>query len=196
MTAASNIRVFVEWADQTVFAGEDVECQITFKNIATAPISQRALPQISGSNGFAPAGERLKAPQTSNASVKNHLPSSRGVSPTTRGHRSTVSLSVPSINGGSPRGEAVPERAGHSKANAGGNQHKRSLSIISMGASEDTANGARSETGELLRRPVRGHGRAASLQIMPGRNGSTDVGPLTGEPMLLENRRIVLIEVI
>ncbi|KAJ5305444.1 uncharacterized protein N7443_005104 [Penicillium atrosanguineum] len=30
----SNIQVFVNWRDQTIFAGENVECTITFKNIA------------------------------------------------------------------------------------------------------------------------------------------------------------------
>ncbi|KAM0231146.1 hypothetical protein ACHAPO_008762 [Fusarium lateritium] len=28
----SNIRVFIRWHDQTVFAGEEVKCTITFKN--------------------------------------------------------------------------------------------------------------------------------------------------------------------
>jgi hypothetical protein len=30
----SNIQVFVKWRDQTIFAGENVECTITFKNVA------------------------------------------------------------------------------------------------------------------------------------------------------------------
>ncbi|KAJ5907403.1 Reduced growth phenotype protein 1 [Penicillium taxi] len=30
----SNIQVFVKWKDQTIFAGENVECTITFKNVA------------------------------------------------------------------------------------------------------------------------------------------------------------------
>ncbi|KAM5355558.1 hypothetical protein ACJ41O_002204 [Fusarium nematophilum] len=30
----SNIRVFIRWHDQTVFAGEEVKCTITFKNVA------------------------------------------------------------------------------------------------------------------------------------------------------------------
>ncbi|KXJ96577.1 hypothetical protein Micbo1qcDRAFT_229442 [Microdochium bolleyi] len=31
---SGNIRVFIRWDDQTVFAGEDIKCRITFKNIA------------------------------------------------------------------------------------------------------------------------------------------------------------------
>src|ERR1700761_9188275 len=34
---SSNIRVFVRWHDQNVFAGEDVKCSITFKNVARPP---------------------------------------------------------------------------------------------------------------------------------------------------------------
>ena len=30
----SDLQVFVKWKEQTVFAGEDVECTITFKNVA------------------------------------------------------------------------------------------------------------------------------------------------------------------
>lgn len=33
----SNIRVFVNWQDQVVFAGEEVRCTITFKNVAPVP---------------------------------------------------------------------------------------------------------------------------------------------------------------
>lgn len=196
MTATSNIRVFVQWVEQTVFAGEDIECQITFKNTAHTPSLQRSEPQTPSTNGFAPLGERQKAthPQAPSATFKNHLlQTSRGLSSSTRGHRSTVSLSVPSLNGRSPRGGPGSERAGRSKANAGEHQHKRSLSIISMGVSDDTGNGTTSEAGERPRRPGRGHGRAASLQIVPGRNGSTDGGPLTGVYPIL-NGSDVLIE--
>ncbi|KAF4123655.1 RAB6A-GEF complex partner protein 2 [Geosmithia morbida] len=31
----SNLRVFVHWHDQTIFAGEEVKCTITFKNVAS-----------------------------------------------------------------------------------------------------------------------------------------------------------------
>lgn len=182
MTAASNIRVFVRWTEQTVFAGEDIECQITFKNIAPVPGLQRSSPQTSSTNGFAPIEERRKATpsQTSSATFKSNLLHSSRIPPSPRGHRSTVSLTVPPVNGRFSHGGPGSERAGHSKANAGGHQHKRSLSIISMGASDDTANGTASEAGEKTRRSGRGHGRAASLQIVPGRNGSSDRGPLTG----------------
>lgn len=182
MTAPSDIRVFVEWVEQTIFAGEDIECQITFKNIAPVPSSRRPSPRTSNSNGFEPPGERQKKaipPPAPSASFKsNSIQNPRGAPPSTRGHRSTTSLGVPSINSRSQR-EPGSERASHSRTNAAGYQHQRLLSIISVAASEDTINGTTSEAGERPRRPARGHGRAASLQILPGR--SVDVGPLTGE---------------
>ncbi|KAG7125262.1 hypothetical protein HYQ45_013265 [Verticillium longisporum] len=35
--SSSNIRVFIRWDDQTVFAGEEIKCTITFKNVAADP---------------------------------------------------------------------------------------------------------------------------------------------------------------
>ncbi|KAK4146460.1 Rgp1-domain-containing protein [Dichotomopilus funicola] len=36
-TPTSNIRVFVHWHEQTIFAGEELRCTITFKNVARTP---------------------------------------------------------------------------------------------------------------------------------------------------------------
>ncbi|KAL8366058.1 hypothetical protein RB595_004709 [Gaeumannomyces hyphopodioides] len=43
-TSSSTIRVFVRWHDQTVFAGEEVKCTITFRNVAAAPNSAGLAP--------------------------------------------------------------------------------------------------------------------------------------------------------
>lgn len=180
MTATSNIRVFVQWAQQTIFAGEDIECQITFKNIAPTLNSQRSSLQAPNSNGIGERQKRSTPPQASSATFKNASQSSRGVPILAQTHRSSVSLNVPSIHEPYQRAGLGSEKVGHSKINAGGHQYKRSLSIISMGASEDATNRALSEAGDLPRRPSRGHGRAASLQILPGRSSVMAVGPVTG----------------
>ncbi|KAH6990666.1 Rgp1-domain-containing protein [Ilyonectria sp. MPI-CAGE-AT-0026] len=44
--ASSNIRVFIRWHEQTVFAGEEVKCTITFKNVAlsSSPLFHSSYP--------------------------------------------------------------------------------------------------------------------------------------------------------
>ena len=62
-----------------------------------------------------------------------------------------------------------------------GGAHKRSVSIISIGASEGAVEDLRSH-GSLPERPramSRGHGRSASLQIVPRRHGING-GPISG----------------
>lgn len=179
MAATSNIRVYVQWAERTIFAGEDIECQITFKNIAPSPNSQRSSLQAPSANGVGERQKRATSPLAPSATFKTNAQIPRGPPLSAQAHRSTASVNLPSLPGRSQYGGAGSEKAGHSKANAGGPQHKRSLSIISMGASEDTTDGTMSEARDLPRRPGRGHGRAASLQILPGRSGSTDRGPGT-----------------
>ncbi|KAI1506509.1 Rgp1-domain-containing protein [Biscogniauxia marginata] len=185
---SSNIRVFIKWDDQTVFAGEEIKCQITFKNIA--PSSSQTRPP-SNQNQLAPSllADRLRQPSPL---LSPRAKPSNGLTPpgTARSHRSTLSLNVPS---GSSRFRAAtqqwappqssPQRSGHS--------HKRSLSIISIGSAatvEEQLHGNGSPT--QTQRPSRGHGRSSSLQISP-RGGSSN-GPQSATlprraPFALEN---------
>jgi hypothetical protein len=185
----TNIRVFVTWAEQTVFAGEDIECQITFKNIATTPAPSRSSLQPPSANGFTLGADRhKKVPATQ--TKREAAISPRSVAPN-RGHRTTLSLNVPaasiralptspSWNGGTPKA-------------AKDGRHKRSLSIISIGAIGAIEGGADdiASHGSVVERPrvaSRGHGRSASLQIVPRRHGINGNGPSSG------NLPIVLIE--
>ena len=176
-TPATNIRVFVQWTEQTVFAGEDVECQITFKNVASNPPPPRTLLHPPSMNGFPAGGERQrKSPiaQVRNSNTLNSRPP-----PPVRGHRSALSLTAPVGMGRSPPGPG--SWTGHSKASASGSTHKRSVSIISIGASEsavdDTASNGTAGTVDG-QRMMRQHRRSASLQITPRRNGQN--GPTSG----------------
>jgi hypothetical protein len=167
----SNIRVFVQWKNATVFAGEDVECTITFKNVAVPEGRDRS--PVRKQNGFAPGGERQRKLPPVHSSTRPTV--SRNSSYTTaqkpppnlRGHRPALSLNTPSSVGG-PR-SPVPA-SGAFGNNMGGKAHGRSLSIMSLGT--DAATETSRDRGPTPARPIRGHARSGSLQIVPGRQSS------------------------
>lgn len=168
--SSSNIRVFVQWKDSTVFAGEDIECTITFKNVAPSERDDRS--PAPKQNGFANGGERARKLPPVNSSTRpsmsrNSSFASQIPPPQVRGHRPALSLHTPSTVG--DRRSPIPPSAA-SGNNTGGRQHGRSLSIISLGTELGTE--ASHERGVPIRRPNRGHGRSASLQVVPGRPNS------------------------
>ena len=177
---STNIRVFVQWTEPTVFAGEEIECQITFKNVASNPPPPRTLLHPPLTNGFA-GGERQRKPPVSQARNNNTL--SPRPPPPTRGHRSTLSLTAPVGIGRAAPGPGS-WTGGHSKASASGSTHKRSVSIISIGASENTADDIASNGTAEGQRIARAHRRSASLQIIPRRNGMN--GPTSGLSQYLD----------
>ncbi|KAI0853756.1 Rgp1-domain-containing protein [Daldinia vernicosa] len=160
----SNIRVFITWDDQTVFAGEDIKCHITFKNIA--PGLNQSLSTQHQTQYSLTERSRQPSPLLSPRSKPNN-----GLTPPapTRGHRSTLSLTVPSNSSRlrgppqqwtPPQQQPPPQRPGHA--------HQRSLSIVSIGSAatiEEQSHGNISPARH--QRPSRGHGRSASLQISP-----------------------------
>lgn len=177
----SNIRVFIHWHDQTVFAGEEVRCTITFKNVTRAPGS---------------SSSQLKpAPHQSRHLNSNHIhgqhrakPPSGLVPPSAaRGHRSSLSLTVPSAAASSraragsiPWSSQSPTDGPSGNGHGGGHSHRRSVSIVSMGSSSGAADDAQSNgTPGKPQRPTRGHARASSLQIVARGNGAA--GPRSGE---------------
>jgi hypothetical protein len=177
-TPLTNIRVFVHWIEQTVFAGEDVECEITFKNVATTPTPARTALHPSAANGFASGGERhRKGP---GVQVKSNTLSPRPPQ-TTRGHRATLSLTAPVTSAQSSQVGSGSWNGNHSRGGKESGSHKRSVSIISIGASEATADGAATQNSfpNGPRRLSRGHGRSASLQMVPRKNGVVG-GPTSG----------------
>jgi RAB6A-GEF complex partner protein 2 len=170
---SSNIRVFVQWKDSTVFAGEDIECTITFKNVAL-PEGRDKSPGPSKKNGFAPGGERQRKlppvhsstrPSISrNSSFGSQIPPQQ-----VRGHRPALSLHTASTTG--DKRSPVPPTAGFNNGSAvSAHKHGRSLSIISMGT--DAATEVSRDRAASPRRPGRGHGRSASLQVVPGRSSA------------------------
>ncbi|KAI0479229.1 Rgp1-domain-containing protein [Xylariaceae sp. FL0804] len=167
--ATSNIRVFIKWDDQTVFAGEEVSCRITFRNVAPSPS------QAQTSQSPRPDRSRQPSPLLSpRAKAGNGL----APPPAGRGHRSTMSLNVPSVSSRlrsatqqwappQPPPPPPPQRPGHA--------HKRSLSIVSIGSASAAEDGHRGNASPAwTQRPAFRHGRSSSLQI------SSRGGPMNG----------------
>ncbi|OSS50472.1 hypothetical protein B5807_05100 [Epicoccum nigrum] len=187
--SSSNIRVFVQWKDSTVFAGEDVQCTITFKNVAD-PGGRDPSP-ARRHNGFARGGERQRKlppvhssarPSISrNSSFVSQIPGS----PHLRGHGLSASVHAASV-AGDVRSPITPTGAfgNHGR----GHKHGRSISIISLGT--DIATGGSYNGSVTPTRPTRGHGRSASMQVLnrpssypvasPGFRSATHPSPLGG----------------
>ncbi|KAK3686642.1 Golgi membrane exchange factor (Ric1p-Rgp1p) subunit [Vermiconidia calcicola] len=178
-TAPSNIRAFVRWREPSVYAGEEIECIITFKNIATVPRQDGGDDKrISSRNGYprdAPQPHVGPVPQSRGPSAaQGRATSSRapsvasktdGGQPESRHH---PALSV-DVVGRSSKGalQSAPIRAKPPNSAVSPAQgHGRSLSIMSLG-SDVTSEGRAPPSGSAVKRPVRGHGRSSSLQFMP-----------------------------
>lgn len=170
---SGNIRVFVHWDENTVFAGEDIKCRVTFKNVARpnnlAERQRQPSPLVGTPRkpGFNSNGNGLTPPV-----------SARG----TRGHRATLSLNVPNSHSRSKSGSTaswLPQQPPPTTPRSG-HAHKRSVSIVSIGSATSSATIEDPSMGNGNRmlppqRPNRGHGRSASLQISP-RGGAAN-GP-------------------
>lgn len=173
-TMTSNIRVFVQWKNSTVFAGEDIECTITFKNTAL-PEGRDKSPLRKG-NGFAPGGERQRRLPPVHSSTRpsvsrNSSFTSLGPSQQLRGHRPALSVQTASSIGDRNRSPLPPSGAftngsATPKLKQG---HGKSISIISLGTDVATEASNDRSAASAARRPARGHGRSASLQVVPGR---------------------------
>ncbi|GAM84400.1 hypothetical protein ANO11243_023940 [Dothideomycetidae sp. 11243] len=160
----SHLRTYVQWRDHSVFAGEDIECVITFKNVARTP-QQRdrdaAQPRPrSRLDPLQPILERQRNTTLSTTFTKTtlaRLPSvaSASTAPQRPGHRATLSLGVePSTP---PTDHAFIQR--RPKA------HGRSLSILSIGTGNGSPAGSRNSPASPGRPGC--HARSASLQMTP-----------------------------
>lgn len=155
----SNIRVFVHWRDQTVFAGEAVQCTVTFRNIAPEANQQQQ------------QAHSRPPSQSQSQSERQRLASpiqTRGkAAASARGHRrAALSLSVPSPSSRSRQGSIQWPQA-VVPGDPRGHAHKRSVSIVSIGSTTSTidehSQSPRYENSP--RQPRHSHNRASSLQI-------------------------------
>ncbi|CUS09563.1 unnamed protein product [Tuber aestivum] len=218
MKPTSDIRVFVTFPESAaVFAGERLECKITFRNISPSPGSQRShVPMhgsprasggfASGAGGSALGGKAVPVQSPTAAGNRSttaspRIPSARPVSH----HKPSLSLSTPATK--SPVSPAPPASAA---GNGGGHKHRRSISIVSLGSDVGVEGGGRGQGEEAVRSPPLiqgrqgrgGHSRSSSLQTMSRRspvlvNGSTPnsatmpppsrAGTQPSTPMIIES---------
>ncbi len=184
----SDIRVSVQWKNSTVFAGEDVECTITFKNISQARSLRRSPSPSSQLRSHSSPRERWKEtlPMRSAQNLDNtghrNSPSLSGLSqPRSKLHKQALSLST---SNGLPQAPLDVQDGMAKGPRAGNNKHRRSVSIVSLGG--ETIDQAQSP-GPVLSsvRPGHGHARAASLQILPRHTGTGIGGSISGSQTTL-----------
>ncbi|EAU37927.1 conserved hypothetical protein [Aspergillus terreus NIH2624] len=168
----SDIQVFVKWKDQTIFAGEDVECTITFKNVAEQTAETNNGGQLphqrkqSRTGNTSPKSESLfslRSPQS--LFFNSHRRSYPTLAKRSPAHRISSSVSSPLIGSHSFPPPSTP-RSGP----PAGHKHKRSVSILSIDSDLPTDITPRSSSQFSRSKPVRGHGRSASLQVPPRRH--------------------------
>ena len=177
----SDIQAFVQWKKPTVFAGEEVECVITFRN--TAPKlgerdgEKRLVRQRSRLDTLRPEAGRPRATTQSTVFTKPLLNRASSVfsghTASYRAHKPSLSLNV------APNSSHSRTPSSASAAQLGGNKpspgHGRSLSIMSLGSDTQKNSVKGASPGASFARRGRPHGRSASMQIMT--RGSPQVSP-------------------
>ncbi|RVD82323.1 uncharacterized protein DFL_006751 [Arthrobotrys flagrans] len=194
---SSNIRVFVSFGDKAaVFAGEDIECTITFRNIAPAPGSHRTTSSraVNGSIAEHPDSKnpynerRSKQPPLSLAAAeKSSGSSSRKQRPgsistaNARKHRPSLSLSTPAsarrVAQGTPLGSpaastvrpmtATTQGSGAIESALGSAGHKHKRSISIVSIGSDAGGDVQARTPGRRSTP---HSRSTSLSYNPKRS--------------------------
>ncbi len=181
----SDVHVSVQWKSSAVFAGEDLECIITFKNVSQAYHVQSSSSPNFNLRGQSTARERWKE------SLPHHGPSksighTRNKSISKSDHaQETSSTHWPSSYLASPvdpRHSIGTAEAQSAKGDTKHERHRRSVSIVSLGNDVHQTQNTRTESQTpTVRRPGKGHARAASLQVLPWRSGVVQNGPTSSK---------------
>ena len=185
----SDIQVFVRFKEPSVFAGEQLDCTITFKNVASEQYDASPLDAKSGrhSRRVSLAEQLATTPRGNNAGWSKENPrlaaaalqSPRSI--ISRVHRATASLSIPKSSGTPIGTPSTPYR--EKTVVRPGPNHQRSVSIISAGSADvgddyDSQKSAR--IPERLRSDV-SHRRTSTLQVYPERSMGLGKEGLPGE---------------
>ncbi len=173
----------MQWQSSTVFAGERIECKITFKNVYQTPSNRRSPSPSSRLLSQTSARERWKETlplqPKPNDSFIGSSPNLSMPRTKLRTHKPAASLSGPPSMKPGP-GVVVQGRTTNG-IQPPSYMHRKSVSIISLAGDVSKGNEVHRAQSNSLRRPGRGHTRAASLQVLPRRTGHITPGPLSGE---------------
>ena len=165
----------MQWESSTVFAGEDVECRITFKNVARVQRTPSPNSQLRG-HGF--HRERWKDPLPSHLVQK---PSGGSQRKSSLVSQSGYKAHKPAMSLNTPNGHFVPQQSSNGPLHETSTQEKRrSISIVSIGGNLTEEGPVHGPPLNSSKRPSQGHSRAASLQVLPRRNGFPSPGPASG----------------
>ena len=166
---SSGIQVFVRWKEQTIFAGEDVECAITFKNVA--PTEPEVAPKKHTRGGSRPINGVIDGTNYSPAKSFNPFNfgghrrlASTGYQPKSH-HRQAASTSLASPLSFSRSFPPANSPGSSTGGSPSAHRHKRSLSILSV--ESDASLERKSGTTPFASKPARSHGRSASVQVTP-----------------------------
>ena len=177
----SDIRVSVSFPKSTaVYAGETLQCKITFKNIAPKPgasgLSSSILSSVAltGSERRASRiGTPLQIPGAGGEPKWTGPRNPTASRPLSSGYKAPPSASKTPVTALPPATPTSPTSA------PGSHRHKRSVSIVSL--SSDIGDGSPVlRSPPLLASRPRGHGRSASLQITTGAGRSHPSSPSSG----------------
>jgi hypothetical protein len=173
----SDIQVFVRFKEPSVFAGEELECIITFKNVANEHHDPSPLDTRSGrhSRRVSLVEQSATTPLGSSAGWSKENPrlataalhSTR--SSFSRSHKATASLSIPKSSGTTIGYPSMPY--GEKAIVKRGPNHQRSVSIISAGSADvgDDFESQRAAQMPERSRPDLSHRRTSTLQVYPER---------------------------
>lgn len=166
----SDIQVFVRFKEPSVFAGEELDCTITFKNVASEQYDVSLLDTKSGRHNrrVSLAEQSTTTPRGNNAGwSKESLHSPRSI--ISRGHRATTSLSIPKLSG-TPIGTPATSYKEKAVVRPSPN-HQKSLSIISSESANvgDDYDSQKSARMPERPRPDISHRRTSTLQVYPER---------------------------
>jgi hypothetical protein len=174
--------------EPSVFAGEELECTITFKNVTNeqhdaSPVEARSgrhgrrvslVEQLATTPRGSSAGWSKENPRLATAALHNTRSSF------SRGHKATASFSTPKSSSSTigspstPYGEKVVVRPG--------SNHQRSVSIISAGSADagHDCEGQKAAQMPGRPRPDLSHRRTSTLQVFPERAISLSKDILSG----------------
>jgi RAB6A-GEF complex partner protein 2 len=178
----SDIHVLVRFKEPCVFAGEDINCTITFRNVADVQETPRSalymrrrsrqgsISQLVINARAAGLGRGLQNPRLLTVAGTN------GKSSTGGKHKATMSLSMPSEFNASVHGSREESPAGGPRPV---HRLQRSVSIMSTGTPSVTT-----PTDAIPVRPRRpstgSHKRSSTIQIVPGSATSPAITTFAG----------------